>query len=254
MFSSILNKNPLKCRIIIRLDDIAPNMNWDMMKRTKDLFKKYNVKPLIGVIPKNEDKELKSYPKCHFNFWNEIKNLQDDGWEVAIHGYQHIYSSNCKGDYLGLGGNTEFAGYSYEEQFRRLTLGLDIFRERKIKVKTFFAPNHTFDKNTIKACKKLGINSIIDGYGIAPYYENGVLFFPQLFYRLYVMPFGFQVLQIHLNYFTEKDFLNFEQFIKKNKKKIITFSEANYITSNSFFHKTTKYFIEKTLKFKRAFL
>ena len=53
MFSSVLNKNPLKCRIIIRLDDIAPNMNWDMMKRTKDLFKKYNVKPLIGVIPKN---------------------------------------------------------------------------------------------------------------------------------------------------------------------------------------------------------
>ena len=70
MFSSILNKNPLKCRIIIRLDDIAPNMNWDMMKRTKDLFKKYNVKPLIGVIPKNEDKELKSYQKCDFNFLN----------------------------------------------------------------------------------------------------------------------------------------------------------------------------------------
>ena len=54
MFSSILNKNPLKCKIVIRLDDIAPNMNWDMMKKTKDLFKKYNVKPLIGVIPKNE--------------------------------------------------------------------------------------------------------------------------------------------------------------------------------------------------------
>ena len=51
MFSSILNKNPLNCRIVIRLDDIAPNMNWDMMKKTKDLFKKYNVKPLIGVIP-----------------------------------------------------------------------------------------------------------------------------------------------------------------------------------------------------------
>ena len=68
------------------------------------------------------------------------------------------------------------------------------------------------------------------------------------------MPFGFQVIQIHLNYFTEKDFSKFEQFIKKNQRKIITFSEANQIKSNSFFHKTTKYFIEKTLKFKRAFL
>ena len=51
-----------------------------------------------------------------------------------------------------------------------------------------------------------------------------------------------------------KDFLKFEQFIKKNQRKIITFSEANQIKSNSFFHKTTKYFIEQTLKFKRAFL
>ena len=58
MFSSVLNKNPLKCRIIIRLDDIAPNMNWDMMKRTKDLFKKYKI--------------LKtSYPvNYHRHFWD----------------------------------------------------------------------------------------------------------------------------------------------------------------------------------------
>ena len=254
MLSPILNKNLFKCRIVIRLDDIAPNMNWDMMNRTKNLFKKYNIKPLIGVIPNNGDVNLKSYPKCSFDFWDEIKNLQNDGWEVAIHGYQHIYSSNCKKDYLGLGGNTEFAGYPYEEQFRKLTLGLNIFKERKIKVKTFFAPNHTFDKNTIKACKELGISSIVDGYGIAPYHEYGVLFFPQLFYRLYVMPFGFQVIQIHLNYFSEKDFLQFEKFIKKNQKKIITFAEANQVISESFFHKVTKYFIEKILRLKRAFL
>ena len=41
-------------------------------KGTADLFKKYNVKPLIGVIPKNENEELKSYPKCSFNFWDEF--------------------------------------------------------------------------------------------------------------------------------------------------------------------------------------
>ena len=29
---------------LIRLDDIAENMNWDMMKKAKDLFKKYNNK------------------------------------------------------------------------------------------------------------------------------------------------------------------------------------------------------------------
>jgi len=68
--------NSLKCKILLRFDDIAPNMKWEMMSRVKNLLEKYDVKPIIGVIPKNEDNELKAYPKCSFNFWNEIKNLQ----------------------------------------------------------------------------------------------------------------------------------------------------------------------------------
>ena len=254
MTISTVKKNFLKCRVVIRLDDIAPNMNWDMFARVKKLFEQYNIKPLIGVIPKNEDKELKSYPMCLTSFWDEIKSLQNNEWEISMHGYEHLYSPNCKGDYLGHGGNTEFVGFSYENQFKKLSLGLDIFKKQKIKIRTFFAPNHTFDKNTISACKELGINSIIDGYGIAPYYEGGISFFPQLFYRLFILPFGFQVMQIHLNYFEEKDFTKFEEFIKKNAKKIITFEEAKNIISNSFLSKAVKFFIEKTLKTKRVFL
>ena len=64
----------MKTNYIFRLDDIAPNMNWDMMSKVKKLFNDHNVKPILGVIPKNEDKELKLYPLCAFNFWN---------WSVA---------------------------------------------------------------------------------------------------------------------------------------------------------------------------
>ena len=35
------------------------------------------------------------------------------------------------------------------------------------------------------SCKELGFKSIIDGYGIAPYNENGLIFFPQLTLKLY---------------------------------------------------------------------
>ena len=81
-----------------------------------------------------------------------------------------------------------------------------------------------------------------------------MIFFPQLFYKLIAIPFGFQTLQIHLNYYTEKDFLHLKKFIEKNHKKIITFSQASDIVRNNFFDKLIKFLFEKTLKIKRAFL
>ena len=44
--------------ILIRLDDIAENMNWDLMEKSEVLFDKYKIKPVLGVIPNNKDSEL----------------------------------------------------------------------------------------------------------------------------------------------------------------------------------------------------
>ena len=49
-------------RLLIRLDDIAENMNWDLMNKCEKLFDKYQIKPILGVIPLNEDSELKTWP------------------------------------------------------------------------------------------------------------------------------------------------------------------------------------------------
>ena len=76
--------------ILIRLDDIAENMNWELMDRSEALFNKFNIKPVIGVIPKNQDKDLLSYPKKD-NFWDLIRNWQSKGWEVSMHGHTHVY-------------------------------------------------------------------------------------------------------------------------------------------------------------------
>ena len=251
LFSNLIQKEGY----VFRLDDIAPNMNWKMMERVKKLFNTYKVKPIIGVIPKNEDQELKSYPMCAFNFWNEIKNLKNQGWEIAMHGYEHLYNKqNNKKDYMGYGGNTEFANLAFEIQLNNLKLGMQIFREQNISVKVFFAPNHTFDQNTIKACKKIGIQSIVDGYGFIPYYEDEIIFIPQLFYKLVSFPFGIQTMQLHLNYFTEKDYLDLEKFIKKNEKKIISYSEACSMVRNDLKDKVLRVFIKKVLQLKRAII
>ena len=83
LFSNLIQKEGY----VFRLDDIAPNMNWKMMERVKKLFNTYKVKPIIGVIPKNEDQELKSYPMCAFNFWNEIIVNKPENYKYLIINY-----------------------------------------------------------------------------------------------------------------------------------------------------------------------
>ena len=69
--------------ILIRFDDIAPNMNWEIMDKCQTLLNKYNIKPLLGVIPKNEDMELLSYPKRD-NFWKIVKNTSQSKFSDII--------------------------------------------------------------------------------------------------------------------------------------------------------------------------
>ena len=38
-------------------------MNWDLMDECEKLFDQYNIKPVMGVIPHNQDQVLRSFPK-----------------------------------------------------------------------------------------------------------------------------------------------------------------------------------------------
>ena len=57
-------------------------MNWDLMKKSELLFEKYEIKPVLGVIPNNKDKELLSYPKQN-DFWEQLRKWRDKGWEIS---------------------------------------------------------------------------------------------------------------------------------------------------------------------------
>ena len=176
---------------LIRLDDIAENMNWEFMKESEILFDKYQIKPVLGIIPYNKDPELLSYPKKNINFWDQVREWQRKDWEIGMHGTNHVYDKFCaKIDHLGYGGNTEFCSHSFDEQLKKIKLGLQKFSEEKIKIRTFFAPNHTFDKNTLLALKECNMNQIIDGYGLMPYEEKKITYIPQLFYKIFALPFG----------------------------------------------------------------
>jgi len=237
---------------LIRLDDIAENMNWDMMEKATNLFDKFHIKPVLGVIPNNKDPELISYPKRNTDFWEQVRKWEDKGWEIAMHGNNHLYDHfSKKNDYLSVGGNSEFCSLTYQDQLEKIKFGLEKFKNENINIRVFFAPNHTFDQNTLSALKKCGINKIIDGYGLMPYEENNITFIPQLFYKIIPLPFGIQSFQIHLNYFNEKDFIDFENFITQNSKKIITYDDAILKKNNGIFYKTIRIATKKILQIKR---
>tara|TARA_B100000886_G_scaffold59305_1_gene36643 strand:- start:1803 stop:2531 length:729 start_codon:yes stop_codon:yes gene_type:complete len=213
-------------KILIRFDDIAENMNWHLMAKCESIFDELNIKPVMGVIPNNKDKDLLVYPKKE-NFWQIVKKWQLKGWEIAMHGYNHIYDNDTnKKDYFEYGGKSEFYGHSLDSQSSKIRKGLEIFEKNDIKIRTFFSPNHTYDFNTFEALKLSGINEVIDGYGLKPYLENNIKFIPQLFYKPFFLPFGLQTTQIHLNYWTENEFKKFSQLIYKNKKRIISYDDA----------------------------
>ena len=251
MLSKIKNYISENTKVLIRLDDIAENMNWSLMKKSELLFEKYGIKPVLGVIPNNKDNKLLSYPKKN-DFWNQVRIWRDKGWEIAMHGSTHVYDTMCKkDDYFGYSGASEFCGHSLETQTSKIRNGLKKFSDEKIKIRSFFAPNHTYDNNTFVALKNSGINEIIDGYGLMPYTENGLKFIPQLFYKLFILPFGIQTTQIHLNYWNQEDFDIFEKFIIKNSNKIISYDQALEKINNNLFYKIINILIKKILRIKR---
>ena len=248
MFNSIKKISSKYTGLLIRIDDIAENMNWDLMDKCETLFDRYEIKPLLGVIPINKDPELLEFPK-NDKFWEKVKSWKNKGWEITMHGCNHLYTQRSdKKDIFNYGGNSEFYGLDYFVQLDKIKTGLEDFKKRDIRIRSFFAPNHIYDENTLIALKDSNINIIIDGYGLFPYYKNEILFVPQLFYKEIFLPFGIQSKQIHINNWNVDYFKNFEIFIEKIHKKVVNLDYIINISDYSFLQNLTNYLVEKTLK------
>ena len=181
-----------------------------------------------------------------------MRNWKNKGWKIAMHGFTHVYDKDTeKKDYFGYGGRSEFYGHSLEVQTEKIRQGLKKFKEENIEIKSFFAPNHTYDLNTFSALKSFGINEIIDGYGLMPYLDKDIKFIPQLFYKTIKLPFGIQSFQIHLNYLDKQEFNNLKSFIEKNYKKFFSFDQALSKVNNNLSYKIIRFATEKILKTKR---
>lgn len=166
-------------KIAVRIDDITPDMDWRRFEDYKAILDRYQVKPLIGVVPDNHDKDLnyENNPDKPHDFWQYIRELQSQGWVIAMHGYRHLYTTQ-RGGLFPLNNFSEFAGLDYDTQKTMLSEGKRILQEKGIQTDIFMAPAHSYDRNTLKALKDMGFNRLTDGFGKSPYSWRGMTFYP----------------------------------------------------------------------------
>lgn len=209
-----------KMQCMIRMDDITADMDWGNFNRVREIFDKYQIFPLLGVVPDNKDSKLSIQEKKE-DFWEILCSLQKQGWSIAQHGTYHQYVTTDSG-ILGLKNASEFAGLSYEEQFAKLENGKRILESKGIYSDVFMAPGHTYDRNTVKALYNLGFRTITDGLYTKPYCFENILFVPC---RLqgYRNVKGIDTICLHSNVMTDADIRELEVFCQKNCANIIPF-------------------------------
>lgn len=211
--------------ISIRMDDITPDMDWAKFLRFKELCDLYQVKPLIGVVPENQDAML-HIDEERDDFWECLLQLEKEGWVIAQHGYTHIYSTKKKGCFP-LNAISEYAGKPYEEQLANLKKGKQILESHGIYTDIFMAPAHSYDKNTLKALKEVGFSKLTDGFGDRPYEWKGLTFYPISFKQSNSLKQekGYTTFVIHANTMNEKDFERYEKLFAEHKDKLISYQD-----------------------------
>ncbi len=207
----------------IRMDDITPDMDWERFRAFKALLDRYEIRPLIGVVPENQDENLHCGEAAP-DFWEYVKELQEQGWTVAMHGFRHIYTTK-KGGLFPLNHFSEFAGVPYEEQSRMLREGRSILEKNGVFTDLFMAPAHSYDRNTLKALAENGFVHMTDGFGSRPYRYKGITFYPIPFIleRSFRKKKGFTTMVVHANTMTEKDLARYERMLKEHRESMISY-------------------------------
>ena len=205
-------------KFTIRMDDITPGMDQKKFTRFRRLLEAHQVRPLIGVVPECRDAALQIDPPDPF-FWDTVHTMQQSGWQIAMHGLYHIYTTK-KGGLFPLNHDSEFAGLSAERQRKMVAKGRRLLSSHGIETDIFMAPSHSYDRATLQALRENGFRYVTDGFGTAPYLYEGLTFFPIAARKLDVLDKnadGLTTLVVHTNAMTEEEFRFYEKLLKSGQ-------------------------------------
>ena len=222
--------------ILIRFDDICPTMNYEQFNKAMSILDENNIKPLIGVIPDCKDPDL-MIDRFHEDFWQWLHLLENKGYKIAMHGYEHQFPIDDNGKLLC---HSEFAGLSFQEQYDKIKRGKAILEDHGIFTDVFFAPAHTYDINTLKALAANGFKYMSDCKSSKPYELHGIKCLPC---RASGCPKirgnGLYTAVFHAHEWTRpdkaKDFQSMVNLIRSHRENIVDFNTYSEVPSGNLF-------------------
>lgn len=217
-------------RYIMRLDDASDYMDIERWKKMEALLEKYDIKPLFGIIPNNNDPDIIGKYNRNPNFWTLVNEWINKGWVPAMHGYEHRYVTE-EGGINPVNRRSEFAGLPYEEQAEKVKKGWEIMKAHNVLTDYFFAPSHTFDENTLKALENETSIRVISDTIAWDTYKRGVFWFvPQQSGRVRKLPFKTVTFCYHPNTMQSSDFALLDAFLAQNRSRFIDISKMHLKT------------------------
>ena len=210
----------MSAQYIVRFDDICPTMNWKTWGRVETILLEHGVKPLLAVVPDNQDPNL-VVDEPITDFWDQVRQWQNWGWAIGLHGYQHVYKTRETG-ILGLKDWGEFTGLSLVEQEAKICKGLKIFYREGIKPSMWIAPGHSFDAVTVKVLRRHGVDAISDGFFMRSIKYHGCVWIPQQLWGFRRFPCGLWTVCHHHNTFRDKDLAKFEADIRRYASQLVS--------------------------------
>jgi len=214
-------------KYLIRLDDAHPRMQHQKWKKIEDICLKFDVKPIVAVIPDNKDEDL-NHSSFDEKFWSNLHYKQNIGWTIALHGYQHKLRPSDKG-LVPINRYSEFIGFDVISQSSMIAKGCKILQEYNLKPEVWVAPAHGLDKLTIESLiQSSDIRVISDGLSIRPFSRFGIHWIPQQLWRPRNMWFGTWTICLHPSEMTQAQIESIANFIKTNKQHIVGVNNISF--------------------------
>jgi len=200
-------------------------MNWPMWREIEKVLDGAGVRPMLAVVPKNEDAHLDVGPH-EARFWDHVRDWQARGYAIGLHGYQHRYVTREAG-IIGINDRSEFAGLPAAEQADKLRRAVEIFRAESVRPDVWIAPAHSFDAATVSALHDLGVDAISDGFFLSEHRdERGILWVPQQIWSFRYRPFGLWTVCYHHNDWTATDLKRFAADLAAYRSRITDFASV----------------------------
>lgn len=211
---------------LLRLDDASEHWNIENWHRMHDMVQKYGVKPIVAIIPDNQDSKLLRFP-LDPSYDDTIRAWLTEGWTPALHGYSHVMDSP-NGGVNPINRRSEFAGKPLEIQQEKIRNGYALLKEKGIAPHVFVAPGHTFDKNTLEALRtETDIRIVSDTIADDVWFENDFYFIPQQSGSVRVLGFTVTTFCYHPNTMHNEGFEKLEFFLREHHRNFGAFGEIS---------------------------